>query len=61
MDRALVKRFLQLLPESYKADFKIVLNQDPNIVYRNAFQWFIERYEDHNENNRDKNRREMDF
>ena len=37
MDQALVERFLQLVPEAYKADFKIMLNQDPNIAFGNAF------------------------
>ena len=38
MNRVLVERFLQLVPEAYKADFKIVLNQDPNIMFGNVFQ-----------------------
>ena len=61
MDQALVERFLQLVLEVYKADFKIALNQDPNITFGNAFQWFLERYADHNENNRDENRTKMKF
>ena len=61
MDRALVERFLQLVPEAYKVDFKIILNQDPNITFGNAFQWFIKQYTDHDENDRDQNRREMEF
>ena len=61
MNGALIKRLLQLIPTDYKVDFKVELAKDPNMTFQEAFLWFHNRYGMADKNNRDDNRKPMDF
>ena len=61
MNGALIKRLLQIIPTDYKTDFKVELAEVPNMTFQNAFLWFHNRYGMADENDRDDNRKAMDF
>ena len=61
MNGALIKRMLQLIPTDYKADFKMELAENPNMTFQEAFLWFHNRYGMADENDRDENRKSMEF
>ena len=61
MDRALIERFLQLIPDAYKSEFKLRLTQNPNLEFVNVFQHFLDMHDDHDESDQADNRATMEF
>ena len=59
MMSSLIDRFLSLIDLTYKSDFENHRISNPNITFRECFHWFIERYGDVNELDRDENKSRM--
>ena len=55
MMSSLTDLFLSLIPLTYKSDFENYRINNPNTTFRDCFQWFITRYDEINELDRDEN------
>ena len=59
MDAALNERFMGLIDEPYKVEFRKQFQQNPNMHFRDAFQWYLTKYVTSTEKDRTDNRDSM--
>ena len=46
MNTALIDTFLSLLPPQARLAYESIRSSNPNAVFRDVFQWFLEKYGD---------------
>ena len=56
MNTALFDRFLALIADPYKAEFNLVGYSDPDMKFKDAFQYFLDNYWATTEHNQEENK-----